>query len=365
MTHTAAHPTLPHPPADFSQRLLHWFDRYGRHDLPWQVNNDPYQVWVSEIMLQQTQVKTVLNYFAKFIARFPTVEALAAATWDEVAPYWAGLGYYARARNLHKAAGQVVALGRFPHTLDEWMALSGIGRSTAGALMSLGLGKYGVIMDGNVKRVLSRHQMIAGDSMSAPVLAQLWQLAEALTPQQRHASYTQAIMDLGATVCTRQKPQCSQCPLQYDCLALAQQRVLDFPEKKKKKAHPTKHATVLILQHQDKTLWQQRDTAGLWGGLWSLPLLESPAALTAFEAQFDLQASRQLPTIKHVFTHFTWQLTTHIYQLSQQQFERLTAHSQPARWVSLADAVQLGIPKAMLKIIHTAQQDSAPSHNTV
>ena len=191
-----AHPHM----SNFATRLLEWFDQHGRHDLPWQVRNDPYRVWVSEVMLQQTQVKTVLQYYDRFIRRFPTVQDLAAATWDEVAPYWAGLGYYARARNLHKAAQTVVQAGEFPQTLDGWITLSGIGRSTAGALMSLGLRQYGVIMDGNVKRVLTRYFAIEGDSAKPLVINQLWQLATELTPIQRNADYTQAIMDLGATL---------------------------------------------------------------------------------------------------------------------------------------------------------------------
>lgn len=345
---------LPIPAAetnDFSSRLLTWFDDYGRHDLPWQVNDDPYKVWVSEIMLQQTQVKTVLNYFDKFIHRFPTVDALAAATWDDVAPHWAGLGYYARARNLHKAAQQVAALGNFPQTLDGWMALSGIGRSTAGALMSLGLRQYGVIMDGNVKRVLSRHRMVEGDSMSSTVVAQLWQLAEQCTPVQRNADYTQAIMDLGATLCTSKKPLCLYCPVNADCLAFQHNRVADLPQKKTKTATPTKQADVLLLQYQQKTLWMQRDSSGLWGGLWSLPVMENKTALEAFEQRYALQPNSTLSTVKHVFTHFTWLLTPHVYALNQQQFDAINTEFKAAQWVEMGHAESLGIPKAMVKIV--------------
>jgi A/G-specific adenine glycosylase len=336
---------------DFAPRLLAWFDQFGRHDLPWQVKHDPYKVWVSEIMLQQTQVKTVLNYFDKFMARFPSVEVLAAATWDEVAPYWAGLGYYARARNLHKAAGQVIALGRFPHTLEEWMALSGIGRSTAGALMSLGLQQYGVIMDGNVKRVLSRHRMVEGDSMSSAVVAQLWQLAEQYTPHQRNADYTQAIMDLGATICTSKKPLCLYCPVNADCLALQHDRVTDFPQKKTKTATPIKQADVLLLQYQQKTLWVQRQSSGLWGGLWSLPLMENTTEFEQFKHRYALQGEQRLSTVKHVFTHFTWLLTTHIYPLNQAQFDEINQLFSTAQWIEIEQAARLGIPKAMLKIV--------------
>lgn len=353
--------TFAAPSADFALRILTWFDAFGRHNLPWQVNNDPYKVWVSEIMLQQTQVKTVLNYFDRFMARFPTVETLAAATWDEVAPYWAGLGYYARARNLHKAAQQVAALGHFPQTLEGWMALSGIGRSTAGALMSLGLRQYGVIMDGNVKRVLSRHRMVAGDSMSSAVVAQLWQLAEATTPTLRNADYTQAIMDLGATICTSKKPLCLYCPVNADCLAFQYDRVADFPQKKAKTATPTKHADVLLLQYQQKTLWLQRENSGLWGGLWSLPVIETKAALEQFEQQHAVQPSHHLSTVKHVFTHFTWLLTPHIYPLSQNQFNNINAVFTTAQWIEMSRAEGLGVPKAMVKIIAlSAQQAEQP-----
>lgn len=339
-------------PADFATCLLDWFDQHGRHDLPWQVRDNPYKVWVSEIMLQQTQVKTVLNYFDRFMQRFPTVETLAQASWDDVAPYWAGLGYYARARNLHKAAQQVVAQGGFPTTLDGWMALSGIGRSTAGALMSLGLQQYGVIMDGNVKRVLSRHQAIAGDSMSTPVIAQLWQLATQLTPKQRNADYTQAIMDLGATICTNKKPLCLYCPVREDCKAYQQNRVLDFPQKKVAKATPEKQAFVIILENSatGQWLWQQRPSEGLWGGLYCLPIVEQPE-LAAFEARFSLTAANSLPMVKHSFTHFTWFLTPQVFQVDTAQLEGLQQYFPASQWLDKQQAVDKGIPKAMLKVL--------------
>ena len=339
-------------PADFATRLLDWFDQHGRHDLPWQVRDNPYKVWVSEIMLQQTQVKTVLNYFDRFIQRFPTVETLAQASWDKVAPYWAGLGYYARARNLHKAAQQVVAQGSFPTTLDGWMALSGIGRSTAGALMSLGLQQYGVIMDGNVKRVLSRHQAIAGDSMSTAVVAQLWQLATQLTPKQRNADYTQAIMDLGATICTSKKPLCLYCPVREDCKAYQQNRVLDFPQKKVAKATLEKQAFVIILENSEtgQWLWQQRPSEGLWGGLYCLPIVEQPE-LAAFEARFSLTAANSLPMVKHSFTHFTWFLTPQVFQVDTAELEGLQQYFPASQWLDKQQAVDKGIPKAMLKVL--------------
>lgn len=350
---TSAQPSANKDSADdFATRVLNWFDQHGRHDLPWQVSNDPYKVWVSEIMLQQTQVKTVLNYFDRFMARFPTVESLAQVNWEEVAPFWAGLGYYARARNLHQAAQQVVAHGGFPTTLDGWMALSGIGRSTAGALMSLGLQQYGVIMDGNVKRVLTRHQAIEGDSQSSKVVAQLWQLAEQLTPHARNASYTQAMMDLGATLCTTKKPLCLYCPVQADCQAYAQSRVLDFPQKKAKKVVPQKHAQVLIAQHADtgQWLWQQRPSEGLWGGLYCLPIV-AQAELDQLHTQFDLQRGQTLPIVKHSFSHFTWFLTPQIFVVSAPHATQLQQQIAGSQWLDEHAAIAKGLPKAMLKLL--------------
>lgn len=337
---------------DFATRVLDWFDQHGRHDLPWQVTNDPYKVWVSEIMLQQTQVKTVLNYFDRFMTRFPTVQSLAQASWEEVAPFWAGLGYYARARNLHKAAQQVMANGEFPQTLEGWMALSGIGRSTAGALMSLGLQQYGVIMDGNVKRVLTRHQAIEGDSQSTAFSAKLWQLAEQLTPHTRNASYTQAMMDLGATLCTTKKPLCIYCPVQADCQAYAQNRVLDFPQKKPKKVVPQKNAHVVIIQRADtgQWLWQQRPSEGLWGGLYALPIVEADE-LAQWQAQFVLQLTQQLDMVKHSFTHFTWFLSPQIFVVSAVQANLLQQHVVASQWLDKEAAIAKGLPKAMLKVL--------------
>ncbi len=342
---------MPDVQSSFASRLITWFDQHGRHDLPWQVKNDPYKVWVSEIMLQQTQVKTVLNYFDRFMQRFPTVQSLAQASWEEVAPYWAGLGYYARARNLHKAAQQVAANGHFPQTLEEWTALSGVGPSTAGALMSLGLGEYGVIMDGNVKRVLCRHQAIGGDSSSSKVVKQLWQVATAFTPLERHDAYTQAIMDLGATLCTIKKPLCVYCPVNEDCQAYLQNRVLDFPQKKAKKVIPVKQAFVLILKHGQQYLWQQRPDQGLWGGLTSLPMVESEDALKQFQNQYYVQTTRQLDVVKHVFTHFTWQLTPIIIEVNTEQAGLIQSAFSNSQWLLLNEVEGKGIPKAMQKVL--------------
>lgn len=342
----------------FSQKLLTWFAQHGRHDLPWQVKDDPYKVWVSEIMLQQTQVKTVLRYFDRFIARFPTVQDLAKAEWDEVAPYWAGLGYYARARNLHKASRQVISQGSLPRDLDGWMALSGVGRSTAGALLSLGLGQFGVILDGNVKRVLSRFFAISGDLSSSKNDKLLWQLATALVPETDHAEYTQAIMDLGATLCTPKKPLCMYCPMQTDCNALAQDRVLDFPQKKVKKAVPIKHANVIIIEFENQWLWYKRPEQGLWGGLHSLPIIEQNSEGTnAQEDEFkiliekyNLQASDSIQ-IKHQFTHFTWLLNCHRFMVKTDQVKQLQQQFS-AQFYAIQDLESVAIPTAMQKVVN-------------
>lgn len=338
----------------FSDALLEWFDVHGRHDLPWQVADDPYKVWVSEIMLQQTQVKTVLQYFDRFIARFPTVQDLGTATWDEVAPYWAGLGYYARARNLHKAAGIVATQGHFPDTLEEWIALPGIGRSTAGALMSLGLRKYGVIMDGNVKRVLSRFFAIE-DDLSKPIHERaMWQLAEELCPHERNHDYTQAIMDLGATVCTPKKPLCLYCPMQQHCQAHQQGLENELPFKKAKKPVPVKSAQVLILQCGDQWLWQQRPNTGLWGGLWCLPIIEEVYELDVLKQSLGLKQFIQKVEISHSFTHFTWQLEGLVFAIDADLQEHLAIELNGI-WLEPTAAVQAGIPTAMKKLISATQ----------
>lgn len=337
----------------FSDALLNWFDLHGRHDLPWQVADDPYKVWVSEIMLQQTQVKTVLQYFQRFMTRFPTVNDLAQASWDEVAAYWAGLGYYARARNLHKAAIIVSQKGSFPKTLEEWIELPGIGPSTAGALMSLGLRQYGVIMDGNVKRVLARFFAIE-DDLSKPVHERaMWQRAEQLCPSLRNHDYTQAIMDLGATICTPKKPLCLYCPMQQHCQAHQQGLEAELPFKKPKKAVPIKSAQVLVLQSEDNQwLWLKRPHSGLWGGLWSLPIIQDPTEFSQLTQQLQLATKQPQPAVQisHSFTHFTWLLDAYIFQIPHDQLEFIQTELN-GEWFTASKATTLGIPTAMKKLI--------------
>ncbi len=298
-------------PEEFAVRVLGWFDGHGRKDLPWQRDVTPYRVWVSEIMLQQTQVQTVIPYFDRFVARFPDVAALADAPLDEVLHLWSGLGYYARARNLHRAA-QVVRDrhgGRFPQDLEAVAALPGVGRSTAGAILSLALGQRHPILDGNVKRVLARHFAVAGWPGQGAVANRLWELAEALTPADRVAHYNQAMMDLGATVCRRACPACPGCPLAETCLAQRQGNPAAYPGRKPAKALPVRTARLLIVRDPaGRVLLERRPPTGVWGGLWSLPQTELDADPLAWCNDRQLGEQAQLishwPARRHTFSHF-------------------------------------------------------------
>tara|TARA_R110001592_G_scaffold363170_1_gene680917 strand:- start:13979 stop:15019 length:1041 start_codon:yes stop_codon:yes gene_type:complete len=293
----------------FSQRLLTWFDQHGRKDLPWQKNTSAYRVWVSEIMLQQTQVNTVIPYYQRFMTSFPTVETLAAASQDQVLHHWTGLGYYARARNLYKTAQLVVNEwnGRFPKTVDQLETLPGIGRSTAGAICAIAHQQPATILDGNVKRVLARHQAIDGWPGQSATSKQLWSLAEQYTPQERPADYTQAIMDLGATLCTRTKPQCKECPLSDDCKAFMAGNPTDYPGKKPKTIQPVRECLFLIIRNpQGEVLLEQRPANGLWGGLWVFPQCDRETDIPHICEQLSRPAKtwQTLPRQRHTFSHF-------------------------------------------------------------
>ncbi|WP_286240860.1 A/G-specific adenine glycosylase [Neptuniibacter halophilus] len=301
-------------PEQFSTAVLDWFDQHGRHDLPWQENKTAYHTWISEIMLQQTQVTTVIPYYQRFIERFPSVEALAAAEQDEVLHLWTGLGYYARARNLHKTA-QIVThnhQGQFPLSVEELSELPGIGRSTAGAVLSISSGRWAPILDGNVKRVLARFYALEGWPGTTANQKRLWQYAEQNTPRQRVGDYTQAMMDLGATLCTRSKPSCLLCPLQPHCEAFKQGKTDQLPAPKPKKTQPVKQTYMLLLQQDQgkEVLLYQRPPTGLWGGLWSLPQV-SDLRDTLSETGLELdQASIQvLEPLRHTFSHFHLDIT--------------------------------------------------------
>ncbi|WP_371257915.1 A/G-specific adenine glycosylase [Serratia sp. S4] len=292
----------------FAQVVLDWYQRYGRKTLPWQLDKTAYKVWLSEVMLQQTQVATVIPYFERFMARFPNVRALAEAPLDEVLHLWTGLGYYARARNLHKAAQTIVAQhgGEFPTTFEEIHALPGIGRSTAGAVLSLALGQHYPILDGNVKRVLARCYAIEGWPGKKEVENRLWQISEDVTPAQGVGQFNQAMMDLGAMVCTRSKPKCELCPLNLGCIAYAHHSWAKYPGKKPKQTLPEKTAYFLLLQHGERAWLEQRPAVGLWGGLFCFPQFGEREEMELWLQQRGLNNNRQqqLTAFRHTFSHF-------------------------------------------------------------
>jgi A/G-specific adenine glycosylase len=301
--------TLEKPPVafNFSTALLAWFDTHGRKNLPWQQEKSPYRVWLSEIMLQQTQVVTVIPYFEAFVARFPTVESLADAPLDDVLQRWAGLGYYARARNLHKAAQSIVQRGYFPDTLPELLELSGIGKSTAGAILSIAFQQSQPILDGNVKRVLTRFYAISGWTGSRKIETQLWNLSEKITPIERCDDYTQAIMDLGATLCTRSKPRCDDCPMSTACVAFSTKMITNYPSKRPTQKLPIKQTIFLIIQNEPQQIWlEQRPMKGIWGGLWSLPEVETieDAQNWCNARNLQIQHSQLLISQRHTFSHY-------------------------------------------------------------
>ncbi len=294
-------------PSKFQQNILAWFDQYGRKDLPWQKDLSPYRVWLSETMLQQTQVATVIPYFNNFIEKFPDIISLANAPVDDVLHLWSGLGYYARARNLHKTAKTITEQDRFPDTLNELLELPGIGQSTAGAILSIAFNKSHPILDGNVKRVLTRFKAIAGWPGNSAVNKELWIISTRLTPQARVADYTQAIMDLGATLCTRSKPNCGACPLHEDCLARIAGNMTSFPTSKPPKTLPVKQLVFLLLTDIDnRILLEKRPPVGIWGGLWSLPEFDTEEA--AYEwcqtKNIAIADQRTLETRRHTFSHY-------------------------------------------------------------
>jgi A/G-specific adenine glycosylase len=299
----------------FSRNVLQWFDEHGRKHLPWQQDRSPYRVWVSEIMLQQTQVATVIPYFEMFMARFPTVVELADAPLDAVLSLWSGLGYYARARNLHKAAQRIrdEHAGVFPATFDEVLDLPGIGRSTAGAILSLALNQHHAILDGNVKRVLARVFAVEGWPGNNVVAEQLWQHAERLTPAERVADFNQAMMDLGAGVCARTRPRCEDCPLQKNCVAFAEQCQAEYPGKKPKKVIPVRETQMLLLANAaNEVLLQRRPPTGIWGGLLSLPELPMGDDVSLWcekHLGFAVTEQARWPVVRHTFSHFHLDIT--------------------------------------------------------
>ena len=306
---------------DFAQRVLSWFDSHGRKDLPWQQQPTPYRVWVSEIMLQQTQVQTVIPYYQRFMQRFPTLPDLAGAPLDQVLHHWSGLGYYARARNLHKAA-QLISDeldGCFPEDLETLTQLPGVGRSTAGAILSLACRQHHPILDGNVKRVLARYHAVVGWPGRAAVLKRLWSLAEDATPARRVADYNQAIMDLGATVCVRGRPRCDICPLQSGCKALQQGNQPMLPSPRPRRELPVRAVHMLLLLSSERAVYlERRPASGIWGGLWSFPEFADQNDVLSWCDQRNIHLAQEVqtwPVVRHTFSHFHLDITPHCLRL--------------------------------------------------
>jgi A/G-specific adenine glycosylase len=339
-------------------RLVAWHEVSGRHDLPWQSERTPYRVWVSEIMLQQTQVATVVPYFQRFMTRFPEVSSLADAGIDEVLHLWTGLGYYARARNLHRAAQQIRDQhdGKFPATLDAVMALPGVGRSTAGAILALANDARHPILDGNVKRVLARYYAVDGALDDRATLERLWQLADENTPQQAVAIYTQAIMDLGATLCAR-KPRCGECPIASDCLARISGRQTELPVAKRRAARRQRRAFMLVARHASSVLLVQRPSSGIWGGLWCLPEFDDRAAAEAFASRTLASVSLNraaLPEIEHSFTHFDLLITPLVARCHGVAGVAESSANQPTQlWYDLAQPARVGLPAPIKTLLET------------
>ena len=337
-------------------KLLAWFDQCGRKDLPWQQDATPYRVWVSEIMLQQTQAQTVIPYFERFMARFPDVRTLAAAKLDEVLHLWSGLGYYARARNLHRTASLVAKSGgAFPTAAAALEALPGIGRSTAGAIRALAMGHRATILDGNVKRVLARFHGVSGPTASAATLHELWHRAEAHTPARRTAAYTQAIMDLGATLCTGRAPQCHCCPLAERCAALATQRVDEIPQRSPSKAKPVRRAHLYLITTPARTcLLERRPNHGIWGGLWSPPQRQPERSPEAVCAEFGIRPSaiaehRTAPVFRHTFSHFHLDIEPHYLRLHEQPGQ--LADGDGLMWHCPEKAAPVGLSAPAAKLL--------------
>jgi A/G-specific adenine glycosylase len=323
--------------SDFASLLIDWQRQHGRQDLPWQGTRDPYRIWLSEVMLQQTQVAAVIPYYQRFLARFPTVQALAAASEDEVLQLWSGLGYYARGRNLHAAARHIAAAG-FPKNAQDIEALPGVGRSTAAAIAAFAFGERAAILDGNVKRVLSRCFALEGEPA-------LWARAERLLPRKDIEAYTQALMDLGATVCTRGNPRCNACPVTGQCVARKKNAQDKYPAPRPRKRLPQKEVVWLVLRHRDEILLEKRPALGIWGGLWCFP-----------EAEKDRKGIRLTP-LEHGFTHFRLRIQPLLCEVSAKE-PRLEA---PGRlWLDLARAAQAAIPTPVKKLIARLQSGSEP-----
>ena len=344
--------------SDFSSRLIAWQKIHGRHDLPWQNTQDPYAIWVSEIMLQQTQVAAVIAYYARFMARFPNIATLAQASQEEVLQHWSGLGYYSRARNLHNAAQTIMDEfdGQFPEDFEKIQTLSGIGRSTAAAIASFAFQQNQTILDGNVKRVLARHFLIEGWTGSPKIEKALWALAETLVPDQEMIAYTQGLMDLGATICTRNKPKCELCPLNVHCMALAKNQTKALPTPKPRKAIPQKQTTMLLLLNGNEVMLEKRPPNGIWGGLWSLPeisMQEIPSEVAMQRFGLEVESDEPLPSILHTFTHFKLEILPQPLQVIHRSLQAIRPNTI---WLNVEDAIGAALPTPVRNILLNLQR---------
>lgn len=345
-------PERPVPTRHFAAVLIEWQKVHGRHDLPWQQSRDPYRVWLSEIMLQQTQVSTVIPYYARFLEKFPDLKSLAGAQLDDVLRLWSGLGYYSRARNLHRAAVEIMERfgGEFPDNRGDLETLPGIGRSTAAAIAVFSFGRNEAILDGNVKRVLARHFEMVGHPSERAVLDRFWRLAESLLPATGIERYTQSLMDIGATVCTR-KPICNDCPLRMSCLAHRNGNETAFPSVRPRRKNPLRTTRMLVLRHRGSVLLAKRPPVGVWPGLWSFP--EVPEEEIAVEyckkvIGVSVGLIRELPAIRHEFTHFSLDITPALGIVSGRQ---PILRMDDAQWVPVDDADGWALPAPVRKLL--------------
>jgi len=345
----------------FSDRLLDWFDQHGRHDLPWQHPRTPYRVWLAEVMLQQTQVATVIPYFLRFIELFPDWQALAAAPLDEVLKHWAGLGYYARARNLHQAAQVLVRdhASEVPQDLATLVELPGLGRSTAAAILAQAFDQRHAILDGNVRRVLARHAAVPGWPGLPAVTRQLWQEAETRLPDARQVGYAQAMMDLGATLCTARRPACGRCPVAADCQAHLTDRVAEFPASRPARTRPSRQSFALLIENAaGDVLLERRPPSGIWGGLWCLPMFEPDEDWRAGLVQrYGLHVSepQAQASLHHAFTHFDLELRP--LRVVVTGFAAGVQEQRPQQWTKLRGADRPGLPTPIAKLLDRPQLD--------
>ena len=352
---------------EFSQQLLHWFHNNGRRDLPWQRDPSPYRVWISEIMLQQTQVTIVIPYYQRFMMRFPNIESLAHAHIDDVLHLWAGLGYYARGRNLHRAA-KIICMqhnGSMPEDISLLINLPGIGRSTAGAILALACDQRHPILDGNVKRILTRYHGIPGWPGKAKVMQQLWEVADQHTPDENIANYTQAIMDLGATVCIRRNPRCEVCPINNGCFARQQHKQSEFPYSKPSKSLPVRRAVFLMIQNsKGKILLIKRPPCGIWGGLWAFPECAPDVDIREWVREnldYSIDKIHTKPIIRHTFSHFHLDIIPVYIPLSGNKGQ---VRDESSTWYQTGTDQVVGVPKPVKRLVEELNESNRAVRKT-